>query len=141
MSLSAELKSCIAEEESSKVVRLTMALRLPWRIECAFLYPATCRISVRGLSTSSTFQGKPKGRTMQQVMQKPDKEELARMTTTSAIDKYPQDLGLLPSMSPQESPREVWAMVDSRSDLRYAHGRQTPLSLTEAQGKSTCRMA
>lgn len=79
-----------------------MALRLPWRTECAFLYPPTCRIRVQRLSTSSTLQSRPKGqagRTMQQVMRKPDREEIARMTTTSAIDKYPQDLGLLPSMS------------------------------------------
>lgn len=82
------------------VVRLTMALSLPWRTECAFLYPPRCRIPVRRLSTSSTLQSRPKGRTMQQVMQKPDREDLARMTTTSAIDKYPQDLGLLPSLSP-----------------------------------------
>lgn len=74
---------------------------------------------------------------MQQVMQKPDREELARMTTASAIDKYPQDLGLLPSMSPRELPQEVWASADSRSDLHYAHGRQAPLSLAKAEGKST----
>ncbi len=102
-----------------------MALRLPWRTECAFLYPPTCRIRVQRLSTSSTLQSRPKGqagRTMQQVMQKPDREEIARMTTTSAIEKYPQDLGLLPSMWPRESPQEVSAGADSRSDLHYAHG-------------------
>ena len=124
--------------------RPTMALRLPWRTQCTFLYLPPCRLQPRFISTTLSLRGSGKpsrssGQVVQQVLQRPGQGEVVQMKAGQG-GNIPQDLGLLPRLSPPEQLRGAWP-ADPASDLHHAYRRQATLLLPKAQGTNPHRVA